>query len=151
MTEMPLHFVFDASVLIKYLVPEAETPMLKRLMHLWLENDATIIRVPDLLFIECANILRKKAMRGEVDVPTVVERLRDLDDLSFSITSMHALMHRALELAYAHQISAYDASYVALADLYDVPLLTADQRLVRQLAETHYQLLSIEEIAEYPS
>ena len=47
-------------------------------------------------------------------------------------------MVEALQLAVAHGMTAYDACYVALAQRNGIPLVTADEKLVRLLAGTPY-------------
>ena len=98
------------------------------------------------LFIECANILWKKVQRGEVDVQTAMDDLADLAALDLDATPCAALMTRALALACAHGLSAYDGCYVALAERQTIPLVTADERLVQKLAGSAHPVLSLSEL-----
>ncbi|MBI2266817.1 MAG: type II toxin-antitoxin system VapC family toxin [Armatimonadetes bacterium] len=61
------------------------------------------------------------------------ENLADLKGLKLFVTPTAELMERALEIACAHRITAYDACYAALAEMKGIPLLTADDRLVEAL------------------
>jgi predicted nucleic acid-binding protein len=47
-----------------------------------------------------------------------------------------ALVKHALALATLHNISAYDAAYVALSDRLSLPMVTAEEALVRRLQGT---------------
>jgi len=55
------------------------------------------------------------------------------------------LMAQALKLAFVYNITAYDACYLALAELHGIPLLTADIRLQNSLKGSHILLLTIAE------
>ncbi|MGB7440854.1 MAG: type II toxin-antitoxin system VapC family toxin [Coleofasciculaceae cyanobacterium] len=67
--------------------------------------------------------------------------------LSLQRTSTAELMIDALRIGLAHEISAYDACYVALSQRLVVPMLTADQKLVRKLANTSYMVCYLEDFA----
>ena len=53
----------------------------------------------------------------------------------FGARELHPSHERALELAIIHEISSYDAQYVALAEELGAPFLTDDARLVRKIPE----------------
>jgi predicted nucleic acid-binding protein len=53
------------------------------------------------------------------------------------------LIADALTIAIAYEITAYDASYMALAHHMSVPFVTADEALVRKLDGTGYDILSL--------
>jgi len=140
---LPRHCVVDASVLVKYVVPETETPLVRRLLADLLSDEEAIISAPELLFIECANVLWKKVQRSEVDDVTAEESLADLMALEIDSTPIPVLSQLALRIACDHHISAYDACYLALAESLNVPLLTADERLVAAMAGTHFFVMSL--------
>ena len=60
----------------------------------------------------------------------------DLTRLPLQVASTADLAEAALALAASCQITAYDAAYVALARRLALPLVTADEALVRRLAGT---------------
>jgi len=143
MSTVPRQCVMDAGVLIKYFVPEAETAFVQQILSDLLSDDHAIIYVPDLLYIECANVLWKKVQRGEIDVQTAEENIADLIAMELSTTPLSELAARAVRLACDHKISAYDASYLALAERLSVPLLTADARLANLLANTAHVVITL--------
>ena len=62
--------------------------------------------------------------------------MSDLIRLPLQVVPTAALVERALTLATLHDISAYDATYVALGDRLSLPMVTADEALARLLQET---------------
>lgn len=65
-----------------------------------------------------------------------------MKDLRLIVTSMADLMENAVTIALQYNISAYDASYVALSKQVNAPLLTLDKRLVRTLLNSQYQVIN---------
>ncbi len=87
------------------------------------------LHAPHLVDCEVANALRRgvAARRLEADAAwTALDRWRRLGVTRYPVTGF---LDRVWELR--ENISAYDASYVALAELLDCSLLTADARLGR--------------------
>lgn len=134
-------WVVDASVVVKWYVPEED-----QTSALELREPGVKLAVPDLMFVEAANILWKLARRGEMDPRRAVEIVEEIVASPFVVHSNESLARDALDLALATGLSAYDASYVALATRLNVRCITADQKLVRRLAGTksadHVRLLA---------
>ena len=84
---------------------------------------------PHLLDIEVVSALRSLMHRGELPEPIAHQALRRLATLPITRLPHGPLLERCWELK--HNISSYDAAYVALAELYETTLLTSDQRLAR--------------------
>lgn len=139
---IPSRCVVDASVGIKLIVCEDLSDQATEL----LSDPHVALDVPDLFFVECANVLWKKVRRGEYLADDAVGDLADLRDIEPSIVSTADLVERAFLIANAEDISAYDACYVALADSLAVPLVTADDRLAAKLAGTGHRVLTLGEM-----
>jgi predicted nucleic acid-binding protein len=87
------------------------------------------VAAPSVLVYEVANTLRRLELSGQL---TKVESSLAFDDLlRLSITSwpIDALAERAWQLR--PSVTFYDATYIALAELLDAPLVTLDRRLSR--------------------
>jgi len=87
------------------------------------------LHAPHLLDVEVAQVLRRFARAGDLDEARGREVLQDLVDLRIERYSHELLLPRIWELR--HSATAYDAAYLALAELLDAPLLTRDARLAK--------------------
>lgn len=77
--------------------------------------------------IESAQAVRKQFLRKQISREQVVSRLTDLAEIE--VTSMPTEVLLPSVARYLDNATAYDAAYVALAELLDCPLLTADKRI----------------------
>lgn len=101
---------------------------------------------PGLFDIECSHAVAQSHRRGSLSTADALEALQLLHDLPIVRLSTRPLVFHAGRLALEHRIGAYDAVYVALAVLFDVPLVSADERLVRAMAGTPCQVVSLADV-----
>ena len=85
------------------------------------------LHAPHLLDLEVAQVLRRYCLTGDLEPARAQEALVDLTALEIDRYSHELFLPRVWELR--HNITAYDAAYVALAEELAAPLLTADRRL----------------------
>ena len=133
-------FVIDASVGIKLLLPEPLSDRAESLFGLLGKRPAVRFFVPDMFYVECANVLWKRITRYGYKLSAAIADLRNLRALALRIVATSDLTETALKLSALHGITVYDACYVALSDLADAPLITADERLVRKLADKKHRV-----------
>ncbi len=84
---------------------------------------------PSLVMFESSNIIRRLEMAGLVSADQAAQAHGDLLDLSIEQWPYELLGSRVWELRV--NLSGYDASYVAVAELSDAPLVTLDRRIGR--------------------
>lgn len=121
-------FVVDASVVIKWLIPEVDSAAARRL----LEKDYTYF-APDLLFAELANTTWKKVRGGHLSHEQGQRLMADFGTIAVESIPCRALARDAYSLAVSTGRSAYDALYLALAMRLDTQMITADERLANAL------------------
>jgi predicted nucleic acid-binding protein len=128
-------YVVDASVAIKLFINEPLSDQAEALFSI-LEASPAALYVPDLFFIECTNILWKHFKRFGYPEDKAHEDLAALKDLALHRFATTDLMEDALGIAVAHDITAYDGCYAALGRQLKIPVVAADEKLVRKLADT---------------
>lgn len=121
-------FIVDASVAIKWVIPEKGTAEALTLL-------GNRLLAPTLLQSECASILWKKVRRGEISAREGGIAARLLENFEIEFCAPEPDLSQILELALALGHPAYDCVYLTLAEARGVPLVTADQRLVRVARE----------------
>lgn len=114
--------VCDASALVALLVDAGRDGR-------WATQQLTAARLlaPDLALFEAANVLRRTTMADQLDQAQAAQAHADLLALPIELWPYEPLAPRAWELR--ANLSTYDASYVALAELQDAPLVTLDRRI----------------------
>jgi predicted nucleic acid-binding protein len=117
--------VVDASVLVSALIDDGPA---RTRTYLRLDGEDTIC-APEIIDLEIANAWRRDLQAGRIDEKRSQQALEDLAVLPLIRMPHQPLMDRIWELR--HNLTAYDAAYVALAEDLDTTLLTADGRLTR--------------------
>lgn len=116
--------VVDASALVHYLL---ESDIGRRVEQRL--RDSRSLDVPQVVDLEVASALRRLDAAGVVPERRARGALEDLLRLPLVRYPAGALLPRIWELR--RTLTAYDASYVALAEALSVPLVTADAKLAR--------------------
>jgi predicted nucleic acid-binding protein len=125
------HFVVGASVGIKLFVDEPLSEQAHALFAKLTEDPPAELYVPDLFYIECANILLKYVRRFGRSLEDSQADLVDLNTLALKPVSTAELMEDAILLASQKNLTAYDACYAVLAQRLNVPLITADKPMAQ--------------------
>jgi predicted nucleic acid-binding protein len=87
------------------------------------------IAAPALVTYETANVIRKHELAGQISPDQSAQAHADLLDLAIELWPYDLLAARAWELRM--NLSIYDATYVALAEITDLTLITLDKRLTK--------------------
>ena len=87
------------------------------------------LHAPHLIDSEVANGLRRRVAAGQLGADSGWSALDTFRRLGMTRYPVFSILDRVWELR--HNLSAYDASYVAVAELLDCALVTADARLSR--------------------
>lgn len=120
--------VIDASALIDAIMGWRWEAIKERL------RDATSLHVPVTIDAELLHALRKLALTGVVEAQ---HSNAALELLGGSVLSRHPVQPLAPRMwSLRHNVTTYDAAYVALAESLGVPLITRDARLARSSGHT---------------
>lgn len=115
--------VIDASAAITLILAKPSAPAIAERV---LAQDEWVV-APELIELEVLQVLRRLALANEISAARAGDALSFFHDLPIYPQEHRLLAARIWELH--HQLSAYDAAYVALAEALDAPLLTCDRRL----------------------
>jgi predicted nucleic acid-binding protein len=122
--------VVDASVLLEVLL---RTSRSDRLTERLLAHDEAL-HAPHLIDLEVAQVLRRANAAGDISQDRAREALDDL--AAFRLTRHAHLLFLDRIWKLRHNLTAYDAAYLALAETLDAPLLTCDRALARSPGHT---------------
>jgi predicted nucleic acid-binding protein len=120
--------VLDASAVIEWLL---QTPKAAAIEVRLFSKPTQFSRwhAPHLLDVEVAQAFRKHVARGVMSGARGHEALQDLLDLPLVRYPHDFLLPRVWELR--GNLTAYDAVYVALAEVLSVPLVTCDANIAK--------------------
>ena len=102
-----MNLVVDASVLIKFYVPEILSDRAERLLARVEEKEIDLL-APDLIYPEAGNILWKKQRPKELTRPEVEEIADAILLLPLKIEASKSLLPLAVDMAIAYRMTVYD-------------------------------------------
>lgn len=114
--------VVDASCLYEVLIDGARSEQVRRYLAADPDHAA-----PHVIDVEVLSVIRRDYRLGRLDPTTAAQAIEDLHDWPGERYGHRALLCRAFELR--DGVRAWDAVYVALAEVLGATLLTADARL----------------------
>jgi predicted nucleic acid-binding protein len=85
------------------------------------------LAAPHLVDVEVTSVLRRSVLTGTITEQRASQVLQDLTDLTMERVTHTTLLRRVWELR--ANLTAYDACYVAVAELFHAPLLTYDAKM----------------------
>lgn len=110
MTENPGPVVVDASVAVKWLIPEPDWEQAVQVLDL-----APALHAPELMQLEVANVLWKRVRSGEISQAEAETSLAELRSVALEYSPVAPLVTEALCVACLADCSVYEGLYVALA------------------------------------
>lgn len=135
--------IVDASVAVKWVVNESGSDRARLLSQ-------TRLEAPDLLPVECANILWKKVRVRNLTREEASTRLEVLLRAPVSLAESRRLLDSAFGLSLELRHPVYDCVYIALALRRDIPLVTADDRLVAAVRKSPKVASRVMRLADLP-
>jgi predicted nucleic acid-binding protein len=120
-----LSVVVDASVLLRALSVDSGPD------GQWAEAiiDGGPLHAPELVYAEVTNVLRKLERAKNITTADAIAAHEDLLELNLELFSFEPFAERIWELR--HNLTSYDAWYVAVAEALGLPLATLDEGLAR--------------------
>ena len=87
------------------------------------------LHAPHLIDLEIAQVLRRYVRTAIISAERGADALSDFLDLPLTRYPHFVLLTRIWQMR--HNLTAYDAAYLALAEALDAPLLTRDRALAK--------------------
>jgi predicted nucleic acid-binding protein len=118
--------VIDSSVALAVLLDEPETPAVERALGSWTREGRSLL-VPSEFWLEVLNRLgREPGSSGQL----MVAAIHRLDSLGLETVELgRPLLLHVIDRIERHQLTAYNATYLALAESLDADLATFDRQL----------------------
>ena len=125
----------DASAILEVLL---QTPAARRVSRVLFAASQTL-HAPHLIDLEIAQVLRRYVRSAIISADRGTEALSDFLDLPLTRYPHFVLLPRVWQMR--HNLTAYDAAYLALAEALDAPLITRDRALARTGSRARVELI----------
>jgi predicted nucleic acid-binding protein len=138
-----LTVVLDSNVAVALALDAERAPAIEERLRAW-EDAAEALHAPSLFRFEVANALTRNVVAGKIDSSDAKVAWQRIVAMEISL---HGLTDGPTVIAVARKLkreSAYDASYIALAQELDAELWTLDGPLARNAAGTDLPVRLIE-------
>jgi predicted nucleic acid-binding protein len=121
--------VVDTSAFIRLFIPDGPLPDGFDEFMRGVERGLHVAIAPELLMAEAANVVSKKRKSGEISVDESDQLLSELLSVPIRLFSHRPIIPRAFAMAGEHNVTVYDALYLALAEEHGAVIYSADSSL----------------------
>jgi predicted nucleic acid-binding protein len=136
--------IVDASVILSAFFPDEDQAQAQALIREHVIGGVELI-APALLLYEVTNAVVQARRRGRISDEQAGNVLTTFEDLGIVLRPV--TWQQMLPLALRFDRSAYDAAYLALAEMTERPLITGDRRLYNAV---HEHLDWVQWMGDYP-
>jgi predicted nucleic acid-binding protein len=121
--------LLDTAVAVKWFVTEEDSKRPLDLQQAHIRDDLQL-HAPDILLMESANALRYAGLSEE----RILQNLETIPALGVEIIPFSFdVLNSAVSLSLQHDVTVYDAYFLALAQTMEIPLITADRKMLSRL------------------
>ena len=131
--------VIDSSVAFKWVVPETHSDK-ALLLRDDFRNGLVELLAPDVFPIEVGHALTRAERQGRIPVGSAIPLLRDILNTLPLLHPALPILLRAVEVSSLLRVGLYDCLYVVLAEGEQCELVTADDKLVKNL-QPHFPFI----------
>ena len=135
-----MKYVLDSSVAFKWVVPETDSDKADRLREDY-RNAVHELCSPDVFSSELAHALTRAERQGRIPVGQAALLWGEVMTSPPQVLPSAPLIPRAIDISSQLRIGVYDCLYVALAEREKCALVTADDKLVKNL-QLHFAFLT---------
>jgi predicted nucleic acid-binding protein len=125
-------YVLDANVSLKWVLAEPDSPKAPRLRDDY-QKAVHDLLAPALFDVETAHALTRAERQGRIAVGQAALLWADIMSTAPRLERSAPLLPRAIASSSSMRVGVHDCLYVALAERERCELVTADDRLVRNL------------------
>jgi len=130
----------DASIIISLVTSEAQSQKVLDLWAKWMQEDVKVV-APSLLNYEVTSALRRKVFRGIMSHEDARRSLETFSSLDIEFFDHSELALCAYDIAFRYNLpTAYDAFYLASAEILGCEFWTSDERLYNIIKEDFHNL-----------
>jgi predicted nucleic acid-binding protein len=131
--------VLDSSVAFKWVVPELHSDKALLLRDDY-RNGIVELIAPDIFLGEVAHALTRAERQKRITPAQGAAALADLMSMQPILFGYIPLLPRAYEISSHHHVGVFDCLYVALAEREGCDLVTADDRMLKNL-QPHFPFI----------
>jgi predicted nucleic acid-binding protein len=125
-------YVLDSNVALKWVLPEPDSAKAKQLRDDF-QNAVHEVLAPDVFEVEVAHALTRAGRQGKIAAGQAALLWSDVLSTAPRLERSGPIVPRAIDISSQFRAGVYDCLYVALAEREGCELVTADDKLVRNL------------------
>ncbi|HJT31156.1 MAG TPA: type II toxin-antitoxin system VapC family toxin [Pirellulales bacterium] len=125
-----MKYILDASVGLKWVLSESDTPVANRLRDEFKQHVHELL-APDTLPVEIAHALTRAERKGLIPKGQAAVLFADVVTPAPDLHPHLDLLARAIDISSDVRIGVYDCLYIALAEKEQCPVVTADQKMLK--------------------
>jgi len=147
MSDQPLRCVVDANVVLKLFFDQPGSDLADALFSRFESDSRARFYVPGFFYAECTSALAFYVRQKQHPAGSARQDIVELLALGLDVVPTKDLATDALDIALTYTLSGYDAFYAALSRRMEVPLITADKKMVRALAGKPFDIQLLDDFS----